>query len=69
MITRRQLIKSLCALPLAAFQPIFGHAQDTPDFLQLKAGYARRLKRILAAGELPLAYASAWSLLFGEAFA
>jgi predicted TIM-barrel fold metal-dependent hydrolase len=53
MMTRRQLIKSLCALPLAACLPGFGHALGTPDFSQLKAGYARRLKRILAAGELP----------------
>jgi len=52
-ITRRQLIKSLCALPLAACLPSFGYAQVTPGFLELKAGYARRLKRILAAGRLP----------------
>ena len=30
-----------------------GHAQNLPDFSQLKAGYAQRLKNILAPGELP----------------
>ncbi len=52
-ITRRQLIKSLWALPLAACLPGFCYAEVTPYFLELKAGYARRLKRILAAGGLP----------------
>jgi hypothetical protein len=52
-INRRQLIKMFCALPLAACLQRIGNAQDIPDFLQLKAGYAQRLKRILAAGEMP----------------
>jgi predicted TIM-barrel fold metal-dependent hydrolase len=52
-ITRRHMIKLFCALPLAACLPRIGNAQDIPDFPQLKAGYAQRLKRILAAGELP----------------
>ena len=52
-ITRRRLIKTFCALPLAASLPRIGNAQGTPDFSQLKAGYAQRLKKILATGKLP----------------
>jgi hypothetical protein len=52
-ITRRRLIKMFCTLPLAAYLPRTGNGQDTPDFFQLKVGYAQRLKRILASGELP----------------
>jgi predicted TIM-barrel fold metal-dependent hydrolase len=52
-VTRRRLIKTFCALPLAVWLPRIGNAQGIPDFSQLKAGYARRLKKILAAGELP----------------
>lgn len=53
MITRRRLIKTLSALPLVACLPRIAEGQDTPDFSLLKAGYAQRLKKILAAGELP----------------
>jgi hypothetical protein len=53
MITRRHLIKACSALPLIAFLPKIGTAQNVPDSAQLKAGYAQRLKKILAAGKLP----------------
>ena len=53
MLTRRRLIRTFCGLPLAALVPGIGSAKDTPDLARLKAGYARRLKRLLAAGELP----------------
>jgi len=53
MITRRRLIKTFCALPLIACIPGLGNAQDIVDFSKLKNGYAQRLKKILAAGELP----------------
>ena len=53
MITRRQLIKTFCALPLIAFMPGLGNAQSIVDISKLKSGYAQRLKKILAAGELP----------------
>jgi hypothetical protein len=53
MITRRRLIKTFCALPLIACMPELGNAQGIVDFSKLKSGYAQRLKRILAAGELP----------------
>lgn len=53
MITRRQLIKTFCALPLWACAAKSVIAQDTGGLSRLKAGYAQRLKKILAAGELP----------------
>jgi hypothetical protein len=53
MIGRRRFIKALGALPLAACMPGIGKAGAQPDFQKLKAGYALRLHRILAAGELP----------------
>ncbi|MBF0529563.1 MAG: amidohydrolase [Deltaproteobacteria bacterium] len=53
MITRRDLLKMFCALPVIAGLPRLGHAQNIVDFPQLKKGYAQRLKKILAAGELP----------------
>ena len=53
MITRRQLIKTFCVLPLFACMPKYGNAQEIFDFAKLKSGYAQRLKRILAAGGLP----------------
>ncbi|OGQ88134.1 MAG: amidohydrolase [Deltaproteobacteria bacterium RIFOXYD12_FULL_56_24] len=43
----------LCALPFVAGLPRTGGAQNIVDFSQLRAGYAQRLKKILAAGELP----------------
>jgi len=53
MITRRGLIKILCTLPFVACLPRIARGQDIPDFSQLKTGYGQRLKKILAAGELP----------------
>jgi hypothetical protein len=53
MITRRRLIKPLCALPFVAYLPRIACGQDIPELSQLKTGYAQRLKKILAAGELP----------------
>ncbi|TFH43088.1 MAG: amidohydrolase [Lysobacterales bacterium] len=53
MITRRDLLKMFCALPFIACLPRLGNAQNIVNFQQLKTGYAQRLKKILAAGELP----------------
>ncbi len=53
MITRRNLITTFCLLPFIAGLPRHGRAQDIVDFSKLKDGYAQRLKKILAAGELP----------------
>jgi hypothetical protein len=53
MITRRRLLKTFCALPLVVFMPRLGNAQNIVDFPILKGGYAKRLKKILAAGDLP----------------
>ncbi|OGQ87045.1 MAG: hypothetical protein A2512_06580 [Deltaproteobacteria bacterium RIFOXYD12_FULL_56_24] len=53
MLNRRDLLKTLCALPVLSFFPAMGNAQEAAGFPQLKAGYALRLKKILAAGELP----------------
>ena len=43
----------LLALPFAAYMAKIGHTQDLPDFSRLKAGYSRRLKKILSSGNLP----------------
>jgi predicted TIM-barrel fold metal-dependent hydrolase len=51
-VLRRRLLKFALALPLAAIGRI-GHAQPLPEVARLKSGYAQRLKKILAAGELP----------------
>jgi len=53
MITRRRLIKAFCVLPFVAFLPRIARAQSIPDFSQVRAGYAQRLKKIQAAGGLP----------------
>lgn len=53
MITRRRLIKTLCALPFVASLPGTGNARNVVDFSKLKSGYAQRLKKILSTGELP----------------
>jgi predicted TIM-barrel fold metal-dependent hydrolase len=53
MITRRRFVKTMSALTLVAILPRMARGKDIPDFSQLKAGYAQRLKKILAAGELP----------------
>lgn len=49
--TRRRLLKFACMLPFAGTAIPPAIAQPTPT--DLKAGYAARLKRILAAGGLP----------------
>jgi len=53
MTTRRGFIKTFSALPIICCWPGAGNAQETVDFPKLKGGYAQRLKKILAAGELP----------------
>lgn len=53
MITRRNLLKTFCALPFIACLPRLGNAEEIVNFSKLKGGYAQRLKKILAAGELP----------------
>lgn len=53
MIDRRQFIKVLGVIPLCACVPKPIAAKDIADFSQLKEGYAQRLKKILAGGELP----------------
>ena len=50
---RRRLLKCALALPLAGAIGRIGHAQPLPDVAKLKSGYAQRLKKILAAGNLP----------------
>ena len=52
-MSRRRALKLLFSLPLAACLPGIVFAGDIPDEGRLKAGYAQRLKKILAAGELP----------------
>lgn len=53
MISRRQLLRMAGALPFAVWLPQAAQAQQSPDWTRLKAGYAQRLQKILAAGELP----------------
>ena len=53
MLNRRDLLKTFCALPVLSFLPGVGNAQEDAGFPHSKAGYALRLKKILAAGELP----------------
>lgn len=53
MITRRRFIKTLFAFPIISSLPTIGKAHEIADFPTLKDGYAQRLKKILAAGELP----------------
>lgn len=52
-MNRRFLLKALCAAPLFASLPRSGNAENLPDFLELKNGYAQRLKKILSTGTLP----------------
>ncbi|MBI3372409.1 MAG: amidohydrolase [Betaproteobacteria bacterium] len=52
-MTRRRLLKAACALPVAASLPAIGNPEGSADFSRLKAAYAERLRRILAAGNLP----------------
>jgi len=52
-ITRHRPINAACALPLCASLPGIGIAQAIPDFPQLKAGYAQRPRKLLAAGQVP----------------
>jgi hypothetical protein len=51
MMTRRRFLKIFCTLPLFACLP--GLAESIAGITTLKDGYARRLKKILAVGELP----------------
>lgn len=53
MISRRHFIKGFSLIPFVACLPGLVRAKGVPDFSQLKAGYAQRLKKILAVGELP----------------
>lgn len=50
---RRRFLRACCAATLAAGLHGARAAAPAPDRVQLKAGYARRIKGILAAGELP----------------
>lgn len=52
-MNRRRCLVSLCVLPLAAGLSRMVCAGGRPDLAMLKAGYAQRLKKILAAGALP----------------
>jgi hypothetical protein len=51
--TRRRLLKFACILPFAGATIPLGFAQPASTVADLKAGYAARLKRILASGGLP----------------
>ena len=53
MISRRRFIKGFSVLPFVACLPGIARGRDIPGPSQLKAGYEQRLKKILAAGELP----------------
>jgi hypothetical protein len=53
MIARRRFISTLSMLSFFACLPRTAIGQNLPDVSPLKAGYAQRLKKILAAGELP----------------
>lgn len=53
MLTRRRLIKALCMLPLSVNASAEENRKAPNDLSSLKAGYALRLKKILASGELP----------------
>jgi len=52
-MTRRRFIKTFCTVPLLACLPRTGRAKNLPDISDVKAGYAQRLKNILATGTLP----------------
>lgn len=51
MTTRRQFLHACCTFPALTLLPRPGWSAT--DFMTLKEGYALRLKRLLAAGELP----------------
>jgi predicted TIM-barrel fold metal-dependent hydrolase len=53
MISRRRFITGFALLPFVVCLPKIARAQDILDFSQLKAGYAQRIKKLLADGELP----------------
>ncbi len=53
MVTRRMVMKTFCLLPFWIIAARTGLAQGKTDLSGLKAGYAKRLKKILSAGELP----------------
>lgn len=52
-VTRRQMLKMLCAASLCVGFPQIAFSQETPDIDRLKTLWERRLKRILSTGELP----------------
>lgn len=52
-MTRRRFIKAICSAPLLAYLPGIGWSRGMSDIAELKAGYAQRLKNILATGTLP----------------
>lgn len=51
MTTRRRFLQACCSLPLLTLLP--GFSRSASGFTTLKDGYTQRLKRLLAAGELP----------------
>jgi predicted TIM-barrel fold metal-dependent hydrolase len=51
MLTRRRLLKAFCILPLCVSASAGENRSEL--FSSLKAGYALRLKKILASGQLP----------------
>lgn len=53
MFSRRRLLKGFSIFPLMAGLPGAAWPQTPTDPARLKAGYAVRMKKILAAGELP----------------
>lgn len=53
MTSRRRFLQMCSLLPLLAGVPRSGNAQDGHHLAKLKAGYAKRLKKILAKGALP----------------
>ena len=52
-IDRRCFVKAVCAVPLLFFLPGIGNAGEMTGVEQLKAGYKKRLKKLLAGGKLP----------------
>ena len=51
MSSRRRFLQACCTLPVVSLLP--GFSRSASGFTSLKEGYAQRLKRLLAAGELP----------------
>ena len=53
MLTRRSLVKAFCLLPLWINASAGEDRKEPINLSSLKAGYALRLKKLLASGELP----------------